>query len=488
MAEIKRGKISFARIVAKSRQVAIQSQSWVTENLFGVQGVVHVAPPDTTSVLRAPVRTPIFRRPAFAQTVFATNLLLTTLAAVPVSVTPATATLTTTAYAATVTASDHKTVTPTTAGLTLTTYAPTVTAIASAPFVPIDWQAPTRRLRQVVPYSHRHAAYPDAANQTVTPTTATLTTTAYAPTVTASGNQSVTPSTASLTTALYAPTVTASNHQSVTPTTATLTATTYAPSVTATGGAMPMASGDWPNPIRRIRQVIPYSHRYAGSPVSTTLATPATAALTLTTYAPTVTAGAVVYPFANTDWPNPRINPKYRQFLNSGRVLGEEPFPFTQTEWPNPNRRVLAKPTFTQSRAYTLVQGSVSVTPTTASLVLTTYAPTVTAIGGQTVTPTTATLTTSAYAPTVTATSHQSVTPTTATLTTTAYAPTVTTPRLVTPTTAALTTTRYAPTVTVESASKLVTPTTAALVLTTYAPDVNNGAGRWGLWQRRRRR
>jgi hypothetical protein len=25
-------------------------------------------------------------------------------------------------------------------------------------------------------------------------------------------------------------------------------------------------------------------------------------------------------------------------------------------------------------------------------------------------------------------------------------------------------------------------------VLTTYAPDVTNGAGRWGLWQRRRRR
>lgn len=147
---------------------------------------------------------------------------------------------------------------------------------------------------------------------------------------------------------------------------------------------MPFASGDWQNPTRRIRQVVPYSHRHDASPSgSPQSVTPTTAALATTTYAPTVTAGPVVYPFSQGDWPNPRINPKYRQFLNSGRVLGEEPFPFTQTEWPNPNRRVLAEPAVTQSVAYTLVPVPVSVTPTTAALILTTYAPAVSGVSTQ---------------------------------------------------------------------------------------------------------
>ena len=93
MANLSRGLVSVKRLTAISRQVAIHAQSWVTENLFGVQGVVHGTPPDTTSVLRTPVVTRIAARPAFAQTVFVTNLLLTTLAGTSVSVTPATATV-----------------------------------------------------------------------------------------------------------------------------------------------------------------------------------------------------------------------------------------------------------------------------------------------------------------------------------------------------------------------------------------------------------
>lgn len=393
MANLSRGLVSVKRLTAISRQVAIQAQSWVTENLFGVQGVVHGTPPDTTSVLRTPIITRIAARPAFAQTVFVTNLLLTTLAGTSVSVTPATATLTTTRYA------------------------PTVTATNNKPFMQTAWDNPVLAPRRTQAYESRG------------------TDRFY-------GAVSATPTTASLTTTGYAPTVTASNHQSVTPGTATLTTTGYAPTVTASSSTAPFAQADWLNPRGRAWTYVPQSHRYAGTPVYDTVVIPTTATLTLTGYAPTVSNGVVVYPFSQLDWPNPRINPRYRQQPAGGRVLGEEPFPFTQTEWPNPNRRVLAKPAFTQSVSYTLVPVSISVTPTTA------------------------TLTTTTYAPTVTASDHKTATPSTASLTTTGYAPTVT----------------------VAALSPTVTPTTAVLVLTTYAPDVTNGAGRWGLWQRRRRR
>src|SRR3990167_9829518 len=61
------------------------------------------------------------------------------------------------------------------------------------------------------------------------------------------------------------------------------------------------------------------------------------------------------------------------------------------------------------------------------------------------------------------------VTPVTATLTLTTYAPTVSTPRLVTPGTATLALTGFAPSV---LAHRLVTPSTVALNITTYAPSV----------------
>jgi hypothetical protein len=93
--------------------------------------------------------------------------------------------------------------------------------------------------------------------QVVVPTTATLTLTTFAPTVTATQNQLVVPTTKALVITTFAPTVTASDHKVVTPTTATLTLTTFAPVVTATD-----------------HQVV----------------TPGVAALVLTTFAPTVTA------------------------------------------------------------------------------------------------------------------------------------------------------------------------------------------------------
>lgn len=125
-----------------------------------------------------------------------------------------------------------------------------------------------------------------------------------------------------------------------------------------------------------------------------------------------------------------------------------------------------ATPTMTRS------SGAVSLTPTTAGLTLTGYAPTVAA--PRQVTPTTASLVLTTYAPTVAAGAGTVVTPTTASLVLTGFAPTVAAPRQVTPDVAALVLTGFAPTV---AAPRDVMPTTASLVLTGYAPTVEASSG-----------
>jgi hypothetical protein len=114
-----------------------------------------------------------------------------------------------------------------------------------------------------------------------------------------------------------------------------------------------------------------------------------------------------------------------------------------------------------------------TVTPSTAALTLTTYAPTVTGPAPALVTPGTAALALATHAPTVAATQSQLVTPFTRTLTLTTYAPVINGAVLVEPTTAALTITRYAPTV-AATAHKVVTPTPAALAITGHAPTVSS--------------
>ena len=96
---------------------------------------------------------------------------------------------------------------------------------------------------------------------------------------------------------------------------------------------------------------------------------------------------------------------------------------------------------------------SVSVTPGIDTLVLTGFAPTVTATSNATVTPAIDTLVLTGLAPTVTATQSQTVTPANDTLVITGYAPTVTVPNDAT-----------------------VTPGVGALVITGYAPTVSSGA------------
>ena len=110
-----------------------------------------------------------------------------------------------------------------------------------------------------------------------------------------------------------------------------------------------------------------------------------------------------------------------------------------------------------------------TVTPGTASLSLTTFAPTV--IAPRTVTPSTASLTLSTFAPTVA--TPRLVAPGVASLSISTFAPTITTPRTVTPGTASLTLTTFAPSVTASSGLTLV-PGTASLTLATFAPTVSN--------------
>lgn len=185
------------------------------------------------------------------------------------------------------TATENTTVTPSTASLTLTAYAPTVTT---------------------------------SANTTVTPATATLTLTVYGPTVTTP--QLVTPSTASLTLAMFAPAV--ATHVLVTPATATLSLAAFAPVV--------------------------------ATPVTVT---PSTAALTTDTFAPSVSTPILV----------------------------------------TPTNATLTTTVFTST---VTASADIVATPSTASLTLALFAPTVTAVGAVSVVPENAALALTTYAPNVT--------------------------------------------------------------------------------------
>lgn len=217
-----------------------------------------------------------------------------------------------------------------------------------------------------------------AAPVTVTPGTASLTTTLFIPTVTTTDHQLVIPSTAGLVTTLFAPTVVATDHQTVTPGVVSLTLTAFAPTVVVTEDVF----------------VTPGTAELATTAYAPTVSVtghqtvvPGTAALSLATFAPTVSATADV------------------------------------TVTPDP--AALAITTF----APTVTTGdSVTVTPGTASLSLTAFAPTVVLTDHQTVTPAPASLSMTAFAPDVVITDHQVVVPGVASLVLTGYAPMVVVP------------------------------------------------------------
>jgi hypothetical protein len=216
------------------------------------------------------------------------------------------------------------------------------------------------------------------AGVSVTPSTAALTLTAFAPVVSATNNVAVTPGTASLSLATFTPTIL--TPRLVTPTNASLVLATFAPSVTATANQS---------------------------------VTPAKASLVIASFAPTVSTTA-----------------------------------------------------------------NQSVTPNKASLILASFAPTVTAGAGLTITPNPASLALTAFAPSVVLTDHKLVTPNTASLTLATFAPTVSgaAGTTITPTPASLALTAFAPNVVVTD-QKTVTPGPASLGLSTFAPVVTGSAG-----------
>ena len=287
---------------------------------------------------------------------------------------------------------------------------------------------------------------PLSGNQTVTPTTASLTTTTFAPTVTASDHKTVTPSVASLALATFAPSAIIGNI--VVPTTASLSLATFAPTVSVSDNKVA-------TPDVASLSLATFAPSVAITDHKTVV--PDVAALVLATFAPTVTA-------------------------SDHKIV-------------TPDVAALVLTTF----APTVTGGAgTTVTPTTASLVLATFAPTVTAsdhkvatpdvaalslsafapVIGLGIIPSTAALTLATFAPSVTASDNKVVTPTTATLTSTTFAPVVSVSdnKTVTPDVVALSLSAFAPTVTA-SDHKTVVPGPLALTLTAFAPDVTAGAG-----------
>jgi hypothetical protein len=241
--------------------------------------------------------------------------------AAPQLVTPGVASLTTATFAPTVTAPNNQLVTPGVAALTLASFAPTVTATANQIVTPgvaaltTSTFAPVLNLG-IVPSTASLALTAFAPgitvtdNQTVTPGVASLALATFAPTVstpvtvapdvaavvlttfapavTASDHKTVTPSPLALALTSFAPTVTSGGGLTVTPDVAALLLTTFAPTVSATASQAPSGSGVAQRRRRFGTEPMRFSPVFAPPAVINTTVTPVAAALTLTTFAPSV--------------------------------------------------------------------------------------------------------------------------------------------------------------------------------------------------------
>lgn len=382
----------------------------------------------------------------------------------PVEVTPGTATITATTYAPTVTA--PVALTPAAASLAITLYSPTVAA-------PVE----------------------------VVPEALALTLTEYAPTV--STPSEVVPGSASLTLTWYAPTV--STPVEVVPGSATLTITEYAPDVSASTGFDPLYFQNVQGSRTPARKALRYRYPLLAGGFSTTGTggnvnlEPGAASLSTTTYAPSVDVSSsdayTTAKFQNIhSFRTPqkkRYDPRREHHKFSFGLLDARPImpaiaQLSESYQTKARFRLLP---LIQEQAGWRAPSSATVEPSTATLTLTTFAPTVTATGGQSVTPDTASLTLTTFAPTVTA--PRNVTPASASLALTLYAPDVATPREVITGVASLTVSTFAPTIST-TGNRNVIPGTAALVLSAYAPTVEGDfvisqSGQRPLLTRRRR-
>lgn len=248
--------------------------------------------------------------------------------------------------------------------------------------------------------------YTPASNTTVTPTTASLTTSAFAPTVTTTNHQTATPGVASLTTATFAPAVATTDHQIATPSTASLTLSTFAPTVTVEAQSVTVT------PSTATLSTATFAPTVTASDHK--VATPTTRALALTAFAPTVTA--------------------------------------TDHKTVTPSTASLAMTAFAPN---VVASDHKTVTPSTAALSTTRFAPTVSIGSAAAIVPSPAALTLTAFSPNVVLSDHKVVTPSPAALAMTAFAPTavISDHRTVTPSPASLALTTFAPTVTGDPAA-----------------------------------
>jgi len=253
----------------------------------------------------------------------------------------------------------------------------------------------------------------------------------------------------------------------VTPTTLALTISTFAPTVTATNNVR----------VTPTTQALTLA-TFAPTVLAPRVVTPPTTALVIATFAPSVTVGVRVTPptlALITTGLAPTVSTP-RLVMPAALTLTVATFaPTVQTpRLATPGTAALALSTF----APTVGEGGgVTVTPGTLALTISTFAPAVSA--PRLATPGTLALTLSAFAPAVSA--PRLVTPGTLVLAISAFAPAVTTPRLATPGTLVLTMPTFAPTV---RTPRLVTPATAVLELSTFAPTFPGGGSL--LFARRR--
>lgn len=218
---------------------------------------------------------------------------------------------------------------------------------------------------------------------TATPTTAALTLTTFAPTVTASINQVVVPTTNNLVLTTFAPTVV--NPQVVTPTTVLLTLTTFDPSVTSSAAQVFIPTTAALNlttfvPVLK-HKVIPTKKsvvtvKYAPV-IRSTIVTPVTA-LTLTTYTPNViaTANQVVVPttatLALTGHPPESVSPRTVTPTTASLILS------SLVPTIDLSNSIVVTPDLTNliiTAFNAAIINPVTSTPTTTALVLTTYPP-----------------------------------------------------------------------------------------------------------------
>jgi hypothetical protein len=258
-----------------------------------------------------------------------------------VTATPGVEGLTLSTFAPTVTATSNETVVPSVLSLTLATFAPTATASDSQSVTP---DVASLSITGFAP----NVTASDA--QLVTPDTAILTITVFAPTVTASDEQTVTPDVASLTLTTFAPTVTATDDQTVTPGIASLTISTFVPTIqlgdsqSVTPGTVGLTLATFaPSVIATANQTF----------------TPDTLSLSLSTFAPTVTAGDAI-----------EVTPDIATLAITGLV---PTIAISDNQIVTPDTLALIFEGYVPSVG--IGSGDITLTPSTATLTLTTHRP-----------------------------------------------------------------------------------------------------------------